>query len=154
MADPDPRDPTIVTTQTTESEPAWTPPTAAAPEDAAVPGTPAVVSQRTTVSRSTSPSGVETGRRVVILLFGLIQIVIGLRVVLLLLDAREGNAIVSGILDVSQFFVGPFDGILKTNALTSGGSIFDVAAIVALVGWTILELIVLWTLGLFRRQPA
>ncbi|MDP9468355.1 MAG: YggT family protein [Chloroflexota bacterium] len=93
------------------------------------------------------------GRRVVILLFGLIQIVIGLRIVLLVMDAREGNALVSFILDFSQLFVGPFDGILKTNALEAGGSILDLAAIVALVGWTILELIVLWTIGLFRRQP-
>lgn len=154
MADTDPRDSTIITTQTTEDEPVRTPPPDGPPADAAMPASPAVVSQRTTtVSRSTSPSGVETGRRVVILLFGLIQIVIGLRVVLLLLDAREGNAIVSGILDISQFFVGPFDGILKTNALAAGGSILDIAALVALVGWTILELIVLWTIGLFRREP-
>lgn len=94
------------------------------------------------------------GRRVTVLLFGLIQVVIVLRVVLLLLDAREGNAIVSGILDVSQFFVGPFEGILKTDALASGGSILDVSALVALVGWTVLELIVIWALGVFRRGPA
>jgi hypothetical protein len=28
-----------------------------------------------------------------------------------------------------------------------------VTAIVALVGWTILELIVIWAVGIFRRQP-
>jgi len=125
----------------------------AAPEVA--PETPPVAARQTTnVATTPGPGGAEMGRRVAILLFGLIQTVIVLRVVLLLADAREGNAIVSGILDVSQFFVGPFDGILKTNALTSGGSILDVAAIVALVGWTVLELIVLWALGVFRREPA
>lgn len=93
-------------------------------------------------------------RRAVILVFGLIQIVIGLRILLLLLDARTGNALVSGILDVSKVFVAPFEGILNTNALSSGGSVLDVSAIVALVGWSILELIVLWAVGIFRREPA
>ena len=93
-------------------------------------------------------------RRIIVLVFGLVQIVIGLRIVLLLLDARTGNALVSGILDISKIFVAPFDGILNSNALTAGGSTLDVAAVVAFVGWTILELIVLWAVGIFRREPA
>jgi len=93
-------------------------------------------------------------RRIIGLVFGLIQIVIGARIVLLLLDAREANGIVSGVLNVSQVFVAPFEGILRTNALHSAGSVLDVAAIVAFVGWTILELIVLWAIGIFRREPA
>jgi hypothetical protein len=93
-------------------------------------------------------------RRIIVLVFGLIQIVIGLRIVLLLLDARTGNALVSGILDVSKIFVAPFEGILNSNALTAGGSTLDVAAVVAFVGWTILELIVLWAVGIFRREPS
>ena len=93
-------------------------------------------------------------RRIIVLVFGLIQIVIGLRIILLLLDARTGNALVSGILDVSKIFVAPFEGILNTNAISSGGSILDVAAVVALVGWTILELVVIWVVGIFRREPA
>jgi hypothetical protein len=117
-------------------------------------GAPETSSTITRRSTTTSPGGPELGRRVVVLLFGLIQLAIILRIVLLVLDAREGNGLVSGILNFSQFFVGPFDGILKTNALTSGGSILDLAAIVALVGWTILELIVLWVVGVFRRESA
>lgn len=121
------------------------------PTAAAAPVTPTAY---TSDVKSAAPGGAEMGRRVTILLFGLIQVVIGLRVVLLLLDAREGNAIVSGILDVSQFFVGPFEGILKTDALASGGSILDVSALVALVGWTVLEFVVIWALGVFRKGPA
>jgi hypothetical protein len=102
----------------------------------------------------TGPGGSELTRRIVVLLFGLIQIVIGLRIVLLLLNAREANALVSGILNVSQVFVAPFEGILRTDAIHASGSTLDVAAIVALVGWTILELIVLWVIGIFRREPA
>ena len=102
----------------------------------------------------TGPGGSEMARRVVILVFGLIQIVIGARIVLLLLDAREANALVSGILNVSQVFVAPFEGILQTDSLSRAGSVLDIAAIVALVGWTIIELIVLWAVGIFRREPA
>jgi len=102
----------------------------------------------------TGPAGSERTRRVIVLVFGLIQIVIGARIILLLLDAREANGLVSGILNLSQVFVAPFDGILRTNALTSGGSLLDIAAIVAFVGWSILELIVIWAIGIFRREPA
>ena len=107
-------------------------------------------SRRTT----TGPGGPEFIRRVVVLLFGLIQVVIVLRFVLLLLNAREANGLVSGILNVSQIFVAPFDGILRTDALHAGGTVFDITAIVALVGWTILELVIIWAVGIFRREPA
>lgn len=100
------------------------------------------------------PGGSEMGRRIVVLLFGLIQVVIGARFLLLLLDAREANGLVSGILNLSQLFVAPFEGILRTDALHAAGSILDVTAVVAFVGWTVLELIVIWALGIFRREPA
>jgi hypothetical protein len=137
MAIVDPVDQAVVPTQ----EPAAVPPTAAA----------AITTPR---SASMRPGGAELSRRIVVLLFGLIQLVVGLRVVLLALDARAGNALVSGILNVSQVFVAPFNGVLHTNALQSGGAILDLAAIVALVGWTVVELVGLWAVGLFRREPA
>lgn len=100
------------------------------------------------------PGGSEMTRRVIVFVFGLIQIVIGARIILLLLDAREANAIVSGILNFSQLFVAPFEGILRTDFLHKSGSVFDIAAIVALIGWTIIELVVIWAVGIFRREPA
>jgi hypothetical protein len=110
---------------------------------------PAVVERRVT----RTPSGGELAGRVVILIFGIIQVFIILRIVLLLLDAREGNGLVSFILNTSQIFVGPFEGMLKTNALSSGGSLLDVAAILALIGWTVLEALILAAVGIFRREP-
>jgi len=98
------------------------------------------------------PGGSGLSRRIVVLVFGLIQIVIGARVVLLLLDAREANALVSAILNISQLFVAPFEGMLRTDSLSSSGSVLDITAIVAFVGWTILELIVLWVIGMFGRR--
>jgi hypothetical protein len=108
-------------------------------------------------SRRTAAGGPglsEMTRRIVVLAFGLIQVVIGARILLLLLDAREANALVSGILNISQLFVGPFGGILRTDALQAAGSVLDITAVVAFIGWTVLELIVIWAVGIFRRQSA
>jgi hypothetical protein len=99
-----------------------------------------------------TPSGGELAGRVVVLLFGIVQVLIILRIVLLLLNAREGNELVSWILNTSQIFVGPFEGMLNTNALHSGGSVLDIAAILALVGWTVLEAIIPAAVGIFRRE--
>jgi hypothetical protein len=104
-------------------------------------------------STTASPTGNETIRRVLVLLFGLVQIAIGARFILLLLDAREANGLVSAILNISGVFVAPFEGILRTDALHSAGSVLDITSVVAFVGWTVLELIVLRGLGIFRRQP-
>ena len=103
---------------------------------------------------TSGPGASEMSRRIIVLVFGLIQIVIGARIVLLLLDAREANGLVSGILNISQLFVAPFEGILRTDALHAAGSVLDITAIVAFVGWTVVELIVIWAVGIFRREPA
>lgn len=103
---------------------------------------------------ATGPGASEMTRRIVVLVFGLIQLVIGARVVLLLLDARQSNGLVSWILNVSQVFVAPFDGILRTDNLHASGSVLDITAIVAFVGITILELIVIWAVGIFKRESA
>ena len=108
-------------------------------------------SRRTT---RTGPEGPELTRRIVVFVFGLIQIFIGARLVLALLDARATNGLVAGIFNLTQLFVAPFDGILRTNSLNTAGSVLDVAAVLALVGWTIVELIVIWVLAIFRREPA
>jgi hypothetical protein len=114
------------------------------------------LSNRTITSRQLDvrPSNNETARRIVVLIFGLIQIVIGLRIVLLLLNAHTGNLLVSVINNLGGVLIAPFEGILRTNALSAGGSVLDVAAIVALVGWSIIELIVIWSLGVFRHEAA
>ena len=108
-----------------------------------------------TESRHTAaagPGATELTRRIIILVFGLIQAVIAGRFVLLLLDAREANGLVSAILNISQLFVAPFEGILRTDSLHSAGSVLDITAIVAFVGWTVVELILLWAVGIFRRE--
>ena len=113
-------------------------------------------SNRIVTSRQTDyrPSNNETARRIVVLVFGLIQIAIGLRIILLLLNAREGNLLVSVINNLGGALTEPFRGILSLASVSAGGSVLDVAAVVALVGWTIIELIVIWSLAIFRREPS
>jgi hypothetical protein len=110
----------------------------------------AVVERRVT----RTPSGGEVAGRIVVLLFGIIQVLIILRNVLLLLNAREGNDLVAFILNTSQIFVAPFNGMLNIDNLKSGGSVLDVAAVLALIGWTVLEALILAAVGVFRREPS
>ena len=100
-----------------------------------------------------TPSGGEMTRRVVVLIFGIIQILIAARIVLLLLAANADNGLVSFIYQLSDLFVAPFNGIFNSDAVKAGRSVFDIAAVAALVGWTLLEAIVFWVVNLFRREP-
>jgi hypothetical protein len=89
--------------------------------------------------------------RVVTVLFGLLQLFLVLRVLLLLLGADQSNTIVNDIYLGTNGFVEPFRGIFAFDAIpTSGKSFLDVAAIVALVGWTIVEGIVLAVLRILE----
>jgi hypothetical protein len=145
---------TVESTQSTVSTTGFAGPTDSQIQRAA----PATVARETIRTDShvttTGPARPELGRRIVVLVFGLIQLVIAARFVLLLLDAREANGLVSGILNFSQLFVGPFEGILRSDALHAGGSTLDIAALVAIAGWTILEFIVIKAIAIFRREPA
>ena len=121
------------------------------------PTTEAGASTNRTVTRrelDVRPSNNETARRIIVLAFGLIQITLVLRIVLLVLNARSGNVLVSIINGLGGALTAPFEGILRLNQLAAGGSVFDIAAVVALVGWTIVELIAIWSLGVFRHESA
>lgn len=101
-----------------------------------------------TVTYAPSPTGMI--ERLVIWLFGLVQLLIVLRVILLLLAAREGNALVGFVYSISDLLVAPFRGILGINEIAAGATALDVAAIVALVGWTVLELVIIGLVRIFR----
>lgn len=138
----------VVTTRTdaTDVPPAAAPPAYDAPGYRR--GT--AVSDRAVVYRTSADY---TVRRLIDLIFGIIIGLIALRILLLLLNAREGNALVAGILNLSQIFVAPFEGILRWDALSARGSVLDVAAIVAIVGWVVVWWLVKAVLNVFRRDP-
>ena len=95
-----------------------------------------------------SPLGMVS--RWIVFLFSLIQLVIGLRILLLLVAAREGNDIVSFIYNVSEVFVAPFRGILRIEEVQAGATALDFGAIVALIGWFIIEMLILALIRVFR----
>ena len=120
---------------------------------------PAVASNsvRTTETAYTpaGPGGATVASRVVTFAFGILQVLLILRIVLLLLVANPGNDLVQAIFNITQPFVEPFIGMFSLNRVEADqGSILDVAAIVALIGWTLVEALILAALRIFSRQPA
>jgi uncharacterized protein YggT (Ycf19 family) len=117
------------------------------------PVAPATVEHRVAEPAVAGPSGVDTARRLVWLLFGVLQALIVLRIVLLLLGANEGNDLVAFITGVTDPFVEPFRGMFSLDEVNAaGGSVLDVAAIVALVAWTLVEALILGIVGLADRR--
>lgn len=96
------------------------------------------------------PSAGSVFERLILFIFGLVQGLIAVRILLLLVAAREGNDIVAFIYGLSDVFVAPFRGILRINEVASGQVELDVAAIVALIGWTVIELIIFGLVRVFR----
>jgi uncharacterized protein YggT (Ycf19 family) len=104
------------------------------------------------VTRSSSyrsgPTAGEVIRRFVMLLFGILQGLLIIRIILLLLVANTGNDVVSFILAATDPFVEPFRGMFSLDQVRAGQSKLDVAAVVALVGWTLIEALVVAVLSL------
>ncbi len=91
--------------------------------------------------------------RIVTALFGILQVAIILRIVLLLLGADHANAIVSAILSFTNPFVEPFRGMFRLDQVSgASGSVLDVAAIVAIIGWTLVEALILSLLRIGDRR--
>lgn len=105
------------------------------------------VSERRVVHR---PSQVATIERAIVFVFGIVQALLVMRIILLLLAAREANPIVDFVYDLSDIFVAPFRGMFAMDAVEAGQAALDVAAIVALIGWTLLELVILALVRVFR----
>jgi uncharacterized protein YggT (Ycf19 family) len=103
----------------------------------------------------TGPGPLSYVRRVLSLLFGILAVLIGLRILLLLLVANESNAIVDFIYGVTEPFVAPFRGIFNFDQVSpGGGSVLDVAAVVALIGWLLIYVLIMAILGLADRDRA
>jgi uncharacterized protein YggT (Ycf19 family) len=100
------------------------------------------------------PEPVATAARVVYFVFGVLQALLILRIILLLLIANPGNDIVALILNITDPFVEPFRGMFALDRVGDReGSIFDLAALVALIGWTLVEALILAAMRIFARRP-
>ena len=102
---------------------------------------------------SSGPGGAAVLARFVTFLFGVLQVALILRVILLLLVANPGNDVVQLILNLTDPFVEPFRGMFQLDRVTADqGSTLDIAAIVALIGWSLVELLVLALVRVFDRR--
>lgn len=110
--------------------------------------------RRTDTARASGPGGATLAARIVTFLFGILQALLILRIILLLLVANPGNDIVQFIFDITQPFVEPFRGMFSLNKVTVGQSVFDVAALVALIAWTLIEALILAGIRIFSRRPS
>jgi len=135
------------------------PPPAAAPPAAAPP---AYVQPAATNNVNVADSGgyvaaagpgpLYYARRVVSLLFGVLVTLLILRIVLLLLVADPGNSIVDFVYSVTEPFVAPFRGMFQFDAVASGDRTLDIAALVALIGWTLIYALIMAILRLADRS--
>lgn len=91
-------------------------------------------------------------RRVLSLLFGVLAVLLGLRIVLLLLVANQQNTIVDFVYGVTEPFVAPFRGIFQFNEVRAGDATLDVAALIALIGWMLIYVLLMAILRLGDRD--
>jgi uncharacterized protein YggT (Ycf19 family) len=80
------------------------------------------------------------------LIFGLILLLLGLRIILLLFGANTSSGFVSFIYNASQPFVAPFRGIFPSQYLGSGFFI-DTAAILAFIVYGLVLSLINFALG-------
>jgi hypothetical protein len=114
---------------------------------------PTYVNTNTAAVAEPSPTGL--AKRIVSLLFGIIVVLIALRILLLLIVANQTNAIVDFIYSVTEPLVAPFRGILSIETVSPGGpSVFDVGALVALIGWALIYALIMAILRLGDRNRA
>lgn len=142
-------------TTTTESgtvDPA--PPTTYTDPAAAPPARGTAVRTTERAYEPAGPSGLAVLARFVTFLFGILQAALILRIILLLLVANTGNDVVSLILNITDPFVEPFRGMFALDRATADRSVFDIAALVALIGWTLVEALILAALRIFSRRPS
>jgi hypothetical protein len=97
---------------------------------------PAYVNTNTNVAADPGPTSL--AKRIVSLLFGVLVVLIGLR-----------------IYNVTEPLVAPFRGILSIDTVSPGGpSVFDVGALVALIAWLLIYALIMAILRLGDRNRA
>jgi len=86
------------------------------------------------------------------LLFGALEALIGVRVILMLIGANPANPFAALVYQLSELFLWPFRNLIANPAF--GNSVFEITSLIAmivypLIGWAIVRLI--WVL--FYRTP-
>ncbi|MHB1132487.1 MAG: hypothetical protein ACYC4L_08890 [Chloroflexota bacterium] len=90
---------------------------------------------------------VRTGSQVVLLFFGVVEILIGLRIILKMIGANPDNDFASLVYNAAGLFLGPFFGLVGSPA--AGGVVVEVPSLIAMLvyamlGWLLIT--VVWPL--------
>ena len=102
---------------------------------------------------STAPVALSVARRILTLLFAALIALIALRVVVCLLGASADAPMVGFITSTTDVFVAPFESVFNIEHVTPSGehATLDVAAVVALVAYSLILALVLALLALPGR---
>ena len=109
-----------------------------------------IVTEREAVRTSIAP--LEMARRIVGLVFGILQGLLIIRIILLLLVANRSNDVVQFVLGITNPFVNPFRDMFALDTIGSQGSVLDIAAIVAIIAWTLIEFLIFAIINLGSRR--
>lgn len=85
--------------------------------------------------------------RIVVVLFSLVEIILGFRFIFKLMGANASNVFVKGLYDVTQLFVGIFEGIFAKMTISEAATdaVFEPATLIAivvvgLIAWGVMKL--------------
>lgn len=107
------------------------------------PQVPSAVEGTQTETRS-AQSESHPARRIVGVLFGVVEIIFGLRLLLKLFGANAENAVVKVLYDFTGFFVRVFEGIFSKVIINEdSGAVFEPATLIMIVVIAIIALVVL-----------
>ena len=86
------------------------------------------------------------------LVLGIVEVLIGLRVVLKLIAANPSNGFASFIYGFAGFFVKPFFGLTGTPAV--GGSVLEISSIIAMAIYALVAWALVWVIRLLFLRSA
>ena len=85
-----------------------------------------------------------TGKRIVVVVFSVIEIALGLRLIFKLLGANSDHGFVRVIYNVTQFVVSIFEGIFSEVSInTATEAVFEPATLIAIVLVALLAILIL-----------
>jgi YggT family protein len=85
-------------------------------------------------------------------ILGILEIVLGLRLVLKLIAANAGSGFADFIYGITGPFIAPFAGLVGTPA--SGGSILEITTLIAMAVYALLFWIILQVIAVITARPS
>jgi hypothetical protein len=85
------------------------------------------------------------------LLFGLLEALIGLRIILKLIAANPGNPFAALVYNLSAVFLWPFFGLTGTPA--ANGMVLEIPSIIAMIVYGFLAWVIAYTVWLLLYRP-